>query len=1123
MTAPRGVEVWRDFVTDGIPSSGPNHPYKADIRAWAGWLENLVTSGVLSSGPWFATKAAMTLTYPANTIAIVYNDTTAANNGLYRKSGGSGAGSWIQLTTFLPGYQFVTASPTGASTANAIVATTSPRLPEGDGVALITLPIPQTNTGSTVTVKFDGGVAKTIISASGAPMKAGDLRAGVMVAGFVSGSNFRLLNDIGSHFITATNTGGVNAITATTPYPIPAGDGEALIVLPISADNTASPVTVKFNAGAVLTIKTRSGEDPAIGELQAGDILSGFVSGSTFRLMVDPNSLLHMQAAKEWANNAEDVPVSVVSGGDGSTTFSARHWAAKSYEQADRAEDDADRAEVAQIGAEDARDMAASIVNDIASEKEVPIVGTVESLTLLDLPVGMTAVRTNGYSAIGDGGAWPLVVEVAEDGSPLLPWQRLSNGGTRRWILRADTVTPDMFGARNDGVTPDDDAFDRAYDWCMAQPNGGTIVMLAGAGYYLTAPHNIHPNKHLRLHWNNGASLICGLVGADAVLLEATHPDGETRGKNLTLSGNSSIVISPSMPGNAIGAKFFEYRRASNLKIEGDAHSWLHYRNNTVVSLSSLWNCDMGGLSIWGGGHNKPRKLAGTTTFSIAQGSNTLIASAPIFDASDEDRIIVLTNSGGRTHLFTIDEVTSSTTVTTKQQAVFPIVDGPANFDGVKGSISASSSLLTLESGASLSSADVGRTIYIVDAANPGGGGSPRELHRATIDEVTSATTCVIDTAPLLTVSDVYVIFSPAIEIFSESVGANAGTNDFVWDGLHIEQHRGCGLVLHKAVNAFMPRLKLHAQNNVYGVGASSFRGIFSSATGHVSGDFEGTAHNDLGAVLVAGTNGMITFDQMTGVQMLGQPLIYKSNLVAGSLVIVGNWQLNNFGHAPSMDRAFAGTGSGEIHQTGRLASTGVNYPYPYLFSESRLASSLISPQIKAAISAEGMSPAFALIANGDTPAYRGIGVSGSLLDPGPSGDYQSLVALEGYGLASGSSSPEPVARVLARARVSGSNLGGDLVFITKGLAQPLSAKWSMGGNGNILPSGDAMYDIGDPSYRVNRLYTVNLTSGPGGLGFFGAAMHSKPAVSGAKGGNAALTSLIQALTNLGLITDESS
>lgn len=59
--------------------------------------------------------------------------------------------------------------------------------------------------------------------------------------------------------VTATVTGGTeNAIKATTPI---LASEAPLIILPIAATNTASPVTVTFNGGDALTIKTASGDD----------------------------------------------------------------------------------------------------------------------------------------------------------------------------------------------------------------------------------------------------------------------------------------------------------------------------------------------------------------------------------------------------------------------------------------------------------------------------------------------------------------------------------------------------------------------------------------------------------------------------------------------------------------------------------------------------------------------------------------------------------------------------------------------------------------------------------------------------------------------------------------------
>jgi hypothetical protein len=98
--------------------------------------------------------------------------------------------------------------------------------------------------------------------------------------------------DLPYSFIKATDSGSGSAdvIVATTSIPVPAADGAALIALNIFETNTASPVTVSFNAGSALTVKTNSGNNVAVGGLVAGAIVLGYVSGSTFRLVSDQAS-----------------------------------------------------------------------------------------------------------------------------------------------------------------------------------------------------------------------------------------------------------------------------------------------------------------------------------------------------------------------------------------------------------------------------------------------------------------------------------------------------------------------------------------------------------------------------------------------------------------------------------------------------------------------------------------------------------------------------------------------------------------------------------------------------------------------------------------------------------------
>lgn len=91
--------TWRDFLTDGVPSSGVNEPVKSEIRTILGMIDTALTLIALADAidVKFATKALMDadLAHAADTLAIVYADATAANKGIYYKTGASGAGSWV--------------------------------------------------------------------------------------------------------------------------------------------------------------------------------------------------------------------------------------------------------------------------------------------------------------------------------------------------------------------------------------------------------------------------------------------------------------------------------------------------------------------------------------------------------------------------------------------------------------------------------------------------------------------------------------------------------------------------------------------------------------------------------------------------------------------------------------------------------------------------------------------------------------------------------------------------------------------------------------------------------------------------------------------------------------------
>lgn len=97
-----GSGAWRRYETNGVPGSGDHRPDKVnEIPAVFGAIEDRITALVgtqVAGYAVFDTKAHLdaALAYAANAGAAVYNDTVAAN-GIYRKIGASGSGSWTRL------------------------------------------------------------------------------------------------------------------------------------------------------------------------------------------------------------------------------------------------------------------------------------------------------------------------------------------------------------------------------------------------------------------------------------------------------------------------------------------------------------------------------------------------------------------------------------------------------------------------------------------------------------------------------------------------------------------------------------------------------------------------------------------------------------------------------------------------------------------------------------------------------------------------------------------------------------------------------------------------------------------------------------------------------------------
>lgn len=192
------ASIWRDWELDGVPSSGKHKPRKSKIREWGTYVE-AAALGSSAGAVVFPSKSTMdgTLTYAANTSAWVIGDSTPANNGIYRKSGSSGSGSWTRLGD-LP-YSFVRLVDVGAGAADAIELTST--LPTSTS-AMRVANVFEANAGN-VTISENGATAKPLLTSSGNQVAPGGLVAGAMIVYVDDGASFRLISDQASAAIVA--------------------------------------------------------------------------------------------------------------------------------------------------------------------------------------------------------------------------------------------------------------------------------------------------------------------------------------------------------------------------------------------------------------------------------------------------------------------------------------------------------------------------------------------------------------------------------------------------------------------------------------------------------------------------------------------------------------------------------------------------------------------------------------------------------------------------------------------------------------------------------------------------------------------------------------------------------
>lgn len=472
------------------------------------------------------------------------------------------------------------------------------------------------------------------------------------------------------------------------------------------------------------------------------------------------------------------------------------------------------------------------------------------------------------------------------------PAGALVSGDGSRWSPLGDAY-PEHFGAVGDGVTDDTVA---CQAWVDFLRQNGRAGRMSGRTYAISHLEMM-PQKAYSIagdSFQNSEFLIVNTNRA-AVGLNFGHVDGNTRvtlGVRLT-----DLRVRP-----AAGTKCCLVQFARNSDIQAARLKVSCFHGATGVRGYGFWNCDFSEVTVYGGGHNIPMKAVPQgAKFAIANNATTLTCNMDVFSADDVGRNITVihpSEAGGQRH--TISAFTDARTVTVSAvQTSMSHTASYGNFGGMRGSTTAGGNTLTL--GAPLSSDDVGRVVYIVGGMdNPAATGGYIPL-RARITAVAGAVATLDVTTPR-TVAWAELVFDPAVDFGEPDPSqTNQKTNDATFRDLHIELHRGCGLVLYGA-HMSLPRIKLHGLDITDTVGnndqATNIQALIYSSSGYMYGHFHQTVSGNLGRIVM---QDMMTFHiphaetlgihQLPMLHTIGRPAApsYRNMVTVGTIQFYGN------------------------------------------------------------------------------------------------------------------------------------------------------------------------------------------------------------------------------------------
>lgn len=575
----------------------------------------------------------------------------------------------------------------------------------------------------------------------------------------------------------------------------------------------------------------------------------------------------------------------------------------------------------------------ASIFNDSGSPLPNPFVGTMDGFVQFyayagsykiegasgaeitatwDVTIGLNEVQSGYANAASFAQTSGFSVISAAINDIEIKWIRDVSGTCLGggWSPLGDAY-PEHFGATGDGVTLEQTQMQAWADFIRVNGRPGRL----NSRTYVVTSLEMMPSKFYSIEGDNFqlSEILIRNTSRTAVGINFGHVDGHTRAPAGIRIDNVRVRA-----GSGTKACLVQFARNIDLQVFRLKISGFHGASG--IRAYGLWNCDLKEVTVYGCGHNIPSKVIPLEArFSIDNGSTTLTSNVDVFSATDVNaNITVITSAQGSGQRHTITAYNNPRSVTVSvAQSGGTVTNGLASFGGIRCLTTAGSNTVT--AGRAMTSDDIGRVIYIVGAGSISGVTGPVP-HRGVITNVVGDQ-ITLDNAVPVAVTWHDVVFDPAVDIGEpDPTALDQKTNDASFQDLHVELHRGCGLVLY-GVRVSFDRIKLHSynMNGVTGHNdqATTMQALIYDTNAQMNGAFEQSVCGNTARILLNSVKAInISYAETLGINRL--PLIQhwvtsRNPVDVGSVAFYGN----------SVDEVYEGMiGPGWFNQYGTTSSS---------------------------------------------------------------------------------------------------------------------------------------------------------------------------------------------------------